>query len=74
MNEGLPNTLLLRARSVFAKNSLLISSEFAMLIILSFSKLNSEHISEIFGSVAGSLPSRHPVSYTHLPLPTTPYV
>ena len=56
MNEGLPKTLLLRALSVFAKNSFVISSEFAIFITLSFSKFSSEHISEIFGSVAGSFP------------------
>ena len=54
MNEGLPKTLLLRALSVFAKNSFSISSEFALKITSSLSSLSSEHISEILGSVAGS--------------------
>ena len=43
--------------AVVAKNSFVISSEFAIFITLSFSKFSSEHISEIFGSVAGSFPS-----------------
>ena len=55
MNEGLPKILLLRALSVFAKNSFSISSEFAFKITLSLSNLSSEQISEILGSTAGSL-------------------
>ena len=55
MNDGLPKTLLLRALSVFAKNSFSIPSEFAFKMTLSLSSFSSEHISEILGSTAGSL-------------------
>ena len=55
MNEGLPKTLLLRALSVFAKNSFSILFEFASKIIFYLLILSSEHISEILGSTAGSL-------------------
>ena len=55
INDGLPKTLLLRALSVFAKNSFSIPSEFAFKMTLSLSSFSSEHISEILGSTAGSL-------------------
>ena len=57
MNEGLPNTLFFLALSVFAKYSFSISWVLALEITCSLSNLSSLQISEMLGSVAGSLPS-----------------
>ena len=57
MKDGLPNILFLRAESVFNLYLSIIFLDLASEIISSLFKSSSLQISEMLGSIAGSLPS-----------------